>query len=383
MNTCFIFFKPTQSNESSAIVLDNKAYVIQPLKTYSVTEIYRLQQTCRKTIVVMPCEFVRLFLINLPKLAPKKAQTTLLYALEEKLAESIEHIHLTFDYLPEKAGYIVAACSLTYFQDFVEKLNHLYTYDEITLNWCALQTQEIALLNKHALFYDPPQALGSLSLELMPHYIDSLPKDHEVKFIQFTDSTYQAPPHLVHKQNEPSKLWLAQRLLSEPRLNLAHGLFQISRQTQNLRKSVYAAILLSVLWVCMLGLNHIFYWYQLKHTHQHLTQEITKRYQQLFPQDKRMIHPRYRVMQLLKTQHQISDDPFWLLLNSLSSVLPNNIQVVELRYANQTIIFSFNVKNFKKLEQIEASLKKRSLQVNQIQAVLGKNSVLAQLELKL
>ena len=55
MNTCFIFFKPTQSNESSAIVLDNKACVIQPLKTYSVTEIYRLQQTCRKTIVVMPC----------------------------------------------------------------------------------------------------------------------------------------------------------------------------------------------------------------------------------------------------------------------------------------------------------------------------------------
>ena len=44
MNTCFIFFKPTQSNESSAIVLDNKACVIQPLKTYSVTEIYRLQQ---------------------------------------------------------------------------------------------------------------------------------------------------------------------------------------------------------------------------------------------------------------------------------------------------------------------------------------------------
>lgn len=385
MAICFIFTKYLNENGCLSVCLDEQGQVTASLAQRSFTEIKSLQAN-HLTLTVIPAQQASLHRIELPWLADKKARAALPFALEDKLVQNVEHLHFAFDrHYYQNGQYLVVVMDKAFLQDLIAKLReYSLRFDLLTLDWFALQTDEIALLDDYLLANDA-HFQGALSNDLANLYLEKWLGEH--RLYSFSDSKhtdYSPAGTELKASQEPSSLWIAQRLQKTKPMNLCQGDLQHSSVYEKTRRWYQAAAALTLAWVLsILAVNGI----KLSSINKDTTEidkQIATIYHEFFPKAQQVISPKFRINQLLQSSQNSTDAAFWQLANTLAQQLGKESMTIEqFRFQNQTLIVSVAVKDFASLEGLASGLQKAQVSVRQTQAATRDGQVVGTLELSL
>ncbi|CEK10037.1 type II secretion system protein GspL [Legionella hackeliae] len=389
MVTCFLFIHHFNEDGCLSLSLDQQGQVVAPLEKRNFDEIKLLQKNCR-TVLVLSAQLFSLHSLTLPWLAEKKARAAIPFALEDKLAQNVSSLHFAFDrHYYQNGQYLIVVGDKHYLTELINKFDDLnIEFDSITLDWFALNTQEIAVLSS-CLLINEEGFQGALSPDLANFYLQKLSSSTEnYSIYTFTNSNQLLLSILnntsITTLQDNDYTWIAQRLRTQKVMNLCQGELSRGGTTTIAKRWYQAALLMSILWiVTLLGSNAIKL-YQLNRDTSAVDTQIAIIYHQFFPQAQQVISPKFRITQLLKSNQNNTDSNFWLLLNTLAKVSKNKVlDFSQIRYQNQTLLVTLTTKNFEELENLQTQLQKTNIQVRQTQASTENNKVVGTLELSL
>lgn len=378
MDTCFLFVRHLNEHGCLCLNIAETGTVNAPLMQRSFAEIRQLQQES-KTIIVESTINASLLLLELPWLPERKARIAIPYALEDKVAQSVDELHFAFDKLRYRDNhYLIAVIAKQRMNEIKTVLAEQHiSFDLITLDWFALEehhtciTEELLLINSS-------EYKGALAGELAALYLKKHPFNH---LYSFADSYISSESS--DKRTEISYGWIAQRLLATKPLNLCQGEMQHSMRADWLKKGYMLSASLAIIWLISIVLVNAINLHSLNKKNNALDQRIAVIYREFFPEAKQVISPRFRISQLLGDQTVNSQSRFWFLLTQLALVLKeNNSTPEQIRYQNNLLTITLISPDFASLERIEEQLKTRQLQVSQTQASTRDEQVFATLELK-
>lgn len=388
MQTCFLFAARLDDEHCLSVCLDESGHVIAPL-AQRTAEAFAVLQQGKKTNVVLPTACCSLHEVALPKMSEHKARSVVPYALEEQLAEPVSSLHFALMPHPNHSlSWLVAVINKQYFSDFLLRLTSLgITYDDMTLDWFALDANEACLVDQ-SLLVNHPDFYGAMGLELASFTFKRL--DPIPTLYGFTDPIPFDATHVIQPIVENVWVWLARRLQQNTFLNLCQGDFsQDTKQTLTKRWYIGVGVLLGA---CLASnvLLKIILLFILTHQNAVVDQQIAKVYREFFPDAKSVVSPRFRIEQLLKKGQSGTDAVLWRLLDQLArAIFPSgiekensDIEVIDFRYQNGAMILNVQCQDFKKLAAFEARLHALHVTVRQLAASQKKHDVFATLELK-
>jgi len=169
---------------------------------------------------------------------------------------------------------------------------------------------------------------------------------------------------------------------SVPALNLLQGSFAPSRQMQEMIPGLRpAAIMLAIWLVGSLGFN-LWEWWNLKNTHEHLRQEMTKVFRQAFPDAQVVVDPALQMQRLLgelqgKGGKSTQADAL-PLLGSIAPVMQAHPQIKlrSIQYGESRLTLDITLPDFQTMETVKNAFIARGMQVE----VVGANSTAAGIE---
>lgn len=386
MTTCFLFTQYLNEDGCLSLSLTPQGQIEAPLAQRNFAEIKALQNNA-STLVVAPVEHFSLHQVELPWLADRKARAAIPYALEDKLAQNVDTLHFAFDKAYyQNNRYLVVVSDKSYLQELIATLDaKQINFDFLTLDWFALNNNEIALM-ANSLLVNNEIFQGSLSSDLAPFYFGKWAGDHVISTFSDSDKT-QLPPteaQIVENQ-EASYLWLAKRLQKAKIINLCQGQFQHGTGHAKTRYWFQAAAGMTLLWLLsILAVNAIKLYFINKDTAA-VDAKIAVIYREFFPQARQVISPKFRISQLIKSNQNNASSTFWLLLDKLATILKqnNSITIEQLRFQNQTLMVTLASKNFEDLDDLQTRLHQNQVKVKQTQASKQDELVVSTLELTL
>ncbi|CAM4397298.1 MAG: hypothetical protein LEGION0403_FIIPPAGN_00820 [Legionella sp.] len=378
MDTLFLFTKHLNDKGCLCLKLDADGVTHTPPAQRSFTEIQTLQPDC-STVVIESCANASLLTIELPWLPDRKARIAIPYALEDKLAQSLDELHFAFDKARyQNNHYLITAISkqrMHYIMSLLTEKNIEFT--AITLDWFALESGELCISERDVLV-NADDFRGELSGDLADSYI----KKHPLyRPLLFTDSLISVELE-TEKKPETSYEWIAKRTLNAKLMNLCQGEMQHGSKSDWIKKGYQLAGALFCFWlVSLILVNAINLYFVNKQTTQ-IDQQIAEIYHGFFPDAKQVISPKFRIMQLLKSNNNEGQTRFWFLLNQFSKVMDSEQFTLEqFRYQNKILSVTLISPDFAKLEKLENQLKQSQLNVKQTQASTHEQQVVATLEL--
>ncbi|WP_133135577.1 type II secretion system protein GspL [Legionella rowbothamii] len=378
MDTLFLFTMHINDEGCLCLKLDAEGVTNTPPAQRSFAEIQTLQQDCG-TIVIESCANASLLTLELPWLPDRKARVAIPYALEDKLAQSVDELHFAFDKARyQNNHYLITAISkqrMHYIMSLLTEKNIEFT--AITLDWFALEPEELCI-SERDLLVNSDDFRGELSGDLADIYI----KKHPLYTpLVFTDSLIKVELDAKERQ-ETSYEWIAKRILNAKLMNLCQGDMQHGSKSDWIKKGYQLAGALFCFWlVSLILVNAINLYFVNKQTAQ-IDKQIAEIYHGFFPDSKQVISPKFRIMQLLKNNNNEGQTRFWFLLNQFSKVMDSKQFTLEqFRYQNKTLSVTLISPDFAKLEKLENQLKQSQLNVKQTQASTHEQQVVATLEL--
>jgi general secretion pathway protein L len=317
--------------------------------------------------------------LDLPWLPERKARAAIPYALEDKVAQSVEDLHFAFD----KARYqnnrylitVMAKQRLKYLMQIMDA--HFIDFDTITVDWFALDEGQLCISNTNLLIHKE-YFKGALSGSLAHTYLKQHPLDRPIAF----ENNQLNLDSETEKKDELSYTWLARNLLTSKPLNLCQADMQHGGSADWLKKGYKLAAALCGIWLVSILLVNAFTLHSLNKKTDHIDQQIEVIYRQFFPDAKHVISPKFRISQLLSSTTEESQTRFWFLIDEFAKKMNKSlIKLEQLRYQNKTLSVTVVSPDFIHLEQLENNLKGAQLKVNQTQASTQDQQVIATLEL--
>lgn len=368
MGTCFLFAQHFTDESCLSLRINEQGHIDAPLEQRSFDELRALQNNAR-TVVVLPTEHSSLHQVELPWLSESKARAALPYALEEQVAQSVTTVHIAFDHEHyQNKQYLVVVIDRLFLQQLMDRFdNALLVFDTITLDWFALNSDEVvmsetSLLVKDNAFY------GALSTE--PAHLFLTRRLSSSPLLSFKDSTPALQSFPLCQVIEGSFYeWTAQRLLTTKPMNLCQGdLRHHTKQEKNGRWYQVIAVLAGVWLVSIFVVNAIVSHY-LTGKISDIDQKIALIYREFFPQAHQVISPVFRVKQLLKEGRSGQDSTLWQLENTLATAMTQGEFTIEqLRYQNKILAVTLIAKDFAALDGLQLRLQKAGVKVTQAQA---------------
>jgi len=378
MDTCFLFVKHLDDKGCFSLKLNEDGELVSPPKQRTFEEILNLQHESR-TFIVESCDNATIIELELPWLAERKARVAIPYALEDKLAQSVDELHFSFDKQRyQNNHYLVFVISKNRMHHLLNQLaEHRIDFDLITLDWFALAPQEMCV-SELSLLVNHDEFKGALSGELALNYLS---KHLLNQPLMFQDSQIVTDLSLS-KNEEYSFTWIARALQHTKPLNLCQGEMQHGNNTEWINKGYKLVAVLACLWiVSILGVNALKLHSINKQTAQ-IDQEIALVYREFFPEAKQVISPKFRIKKLLAENTSENQNHFWFVLNQFAKAAGTSPPTIEhLRYQNKILSVTLVINDFTTLEKLEDQLKKLQLKVKQTQASTHDQHVVATLEL--
>ncbi len=377
MNTCFLFTEYLNESGCLCLKLNAEGEVLVPPSRLDFKDI-KIAQEASNTILVESASQVTFLNLELPWLADRKARTAIPYALEDKLAQSIEELHFAFDKQYYKNNHylitVIAKHRLLYLVQIME--DNQIEFEMITVDWFALKEQEICISGAQVLINEE-DFKGALSDSLALIYFKQHP---HLKPLLFEDSKLELNND-IQKAEEHSAVWIARRLLKNKPLNLCQGTMQHGSASDWIKKGYVLCAISCVIWLAsLLAVNGIIL-YSLNKQTTEIDQKINVIYRQFFPEAKQVISPKFRISQLLKLNQNNNQTRFWFLVNEFAKTMKNSdISVEQMQYQNKTLSVTVQSPDFMTLQKLETLLKQQ-VKVNQTQASTHKQQVIATLEL--
>lgn len=378
MNIFFLFTKHLNESGCFCLKINGEGTIIVPPASRDFAEIKTLQNNC-KTLVIESSMHANLLELELSWLPERKARTAIPFALEDKLAQSVDELHFAFDktrYQHNK--YLITVISKQRVRYIMLMLNeHDIEFSSITLDWFALDSQQLCI-SEDTLLINTDHFKGALSGELAHIYLKNHPEQQP---LVFTDSQITLNPSLPQNQ-EFSYLWIAQKILKSTIMNICQGEMQRENKADLLKKGYQLTAILFGVWLLSLVLVNAINLHLLNKETQKIDEQIAVIYHEFFPGAKQVISPKFRVMQLLKNNSTENQNRFWFLLNQFAKVMKTDgFDLEQLRYQNNTLSVTIDSPDFANLEELENQLKKLKLKVKQTQASTQEQQVVATLEL--
>lgn len=378
MNTFFLFTSHLNDEGCFCLKLDADGTINVPPAQRSFSEIQIMQKECN-TLVIETCIHASLLDLELPWLPDRKARVAIPFALEDKLAQSVDELHFAFDKARYKNNaYLIAVIGKQRMHSIMQLLaEKKIVFTAITLDWFALNSEELCV-SENTLLVNTPDFKGALSGDLAETYIKNHPLSEPLLFSDsqlFNKST-------ASKHHETSYVWIARRILKTKLLNLCQGEIHYGTQTDLIKKGYYLATALFGFWLLSLILVNSLNLYFVNKKTAKTDQQIAVIYKDFFPDAKQVISPKFRISQLLKSDNSEEQARFWFLLNQFSKAMnTKQFTVEQLHYQNKTLSIMLTSSDFASLEQLEQQLKKSQLKVKQTQASTHEQQVVATLEL--
>lgn len=369
MTICFLFIQSLSDEGCLSLRLNQQGQLDAPLAHRGFAEIKALQSNA-KTYLIAPVERFSLHQIELPKLTEQKARAAIPFALEDRLAQNVEHLHFAFDNNHYHNGkYLVAVGDKHYLKELITRFDqHEINFDRLTLDWFALSPHETAVTDTVLLVNDE-RFQGALSADLRAFYLNE--RSSQPIFHCFSNSERSLLDSMeVQTIDHPESFyeWLALRLLNHKSINLCQGELQHGSSQTKTRRLYQAALGMSLLWLLSIIVVNGAKIYSLNHDLARVDEKIGVIYREFFPQAQQVISPKFRISQLLKS-NQTSDLTFWTLLDKLTkTVKMSSVMVEQLRFQNQTLIVTLATKNFASLELFQTALQNDKVKVKQTQA---------------
>lgn len=379
MDHCFLFTKHLNDNGCFCLTVSSDGTLIASPEQRSFAEIKSLQKECTTTIVETTVNATLLDL-ELPWLPERKARIAIPYALEDKVAQSVEELHFAFDKLRYQHNhYLITAIDkqrITYLMRLFDEQE--IDFDELTLDWFALSPHELCV-SESILLINNDDFKGALSGELAVSYIKK--NSLLTPPLLFADSQILLENSFI-KNEGTSYHWIAQKLLKTKPMNLCQGEMLHGSAAGWLTKGYQLAGALCVIWLLSILIVNALSLHFLNKKTAEIDQQIASIYHEFFPEAKQVISPKFRISQLLGSSNADSQSYFWHLLNQFAKGMNGSqITVEELRYQNKTLVVTLISNDFASLEQIENKLRKLQLNVKQTQASTRDQHVFATLEL--
>lgn len=385
MATCFLFTQHLNDEGCLSLKLDQQGQVEESLAHRSFEQIKTMQANCQTYIVTAAGRF-SFHKLALPWLADKKARAAIPFALEDKLAQNFDTLHFAFDANHYQNGeYLVIVADKKYLEELITRFDSQgLKFDLLTIDWFALNTNELAVLESSILVNDELYQ-GALSPDLRSFYFKKWTEGRTVYSFTDSDKTeLNLAVKAITEIPESSYLWLGQRLQKTRPMNLCQGELQ-HRGTKDKTKLLYrAAVGMCLIWLFSVITINAIKLYLLDKDTDTVDAQIAVIYREFFPKANQIINPKFRIAQLLKTNEHGADANFWILLNKLATTLQGNPASLEqLRYQNQTLTLTLATKNFESLENIQIKLQQNKVKVKQTQASTKDEQVVGTLELTL
>ena len=379
MDHCFLFTKHLDDSGCFCLKISQEGELIAPPAQRTFAEIKTLQKECN-TLVVETTTSSSILELELPWLPERKARIAIPYALEDKVAQSLEELHFAFDKLRyQNNRYVIAVISKQRIQYLMHLLDeHDMEFDLITLDWFALSPQELCI-SESVLLINNDDFKGALSDELARSYIKKHPLN-EPHIFQDSEITVD---NSLPKDKDFSYTWIAQKILKTKPMNLCQGdMLHGNASAGWIQKGYQLAGLLCGIWLLSLLLVNALSLHFLNKKTESIDRQISAIYHEFFPEAKQVISPKFRISQLLGSNVSDTQTHFWFLLNQFAKVMnENQMTLEELRYQNKTLSVTLISSDFAGLEDIENKLKKLQLKVKQTQASTRDQHVVATLEL--
>ncbi|GGI85336.1 type II secretion system protein GspL [Legionella impletisoli] len=382
MNTCFLFIHHSDEEKYLSLTVTSQGHISAPLTFRTSEEVKQLQSGGAVTMVVLPSKLCSMHEVPLPWLGERKARAAIPYALEEQLAQSVTSLHFAFDRQHYKHNtYLVAVMDKEYLASIIDRLDFSgIEFDQITLDWFALQEGEHCVTEDTLLIYDKAFK-GALSIELSDIYLADNP---EIELLVFNDSASLSTENPTKSVSKTAKQWIATRLLNAKTIDLCQGEFQRGGKHDTTRFWYVATAGLLGMFVLSFFIINLTKVLVLNNKIELLDQEIEIIYKEFFPEAKQVISPRFRIEQSLKISRAGQEsETFWMLLKTLGETYdPQTITIQQLLFQNQTLIVALSSKDFQALESLQQALQQSNIKVNQTQASSKEGQVMATLELK-
>ena len=378
MDYCFLFSKHLDDSGCFCLKISQEGVLIAAPAQRNFAEIKTLQKECA-TLIIETAASSSILTLELPWLPERKARVAIPYALEDKVAQSVEELHFAFDKLRyQNNQYVIVVISKQRIQYLMHFLGEQeIEFDQITLDWFALSPQELCI-SESVLLINNDDFKGALSGELARSYIKKHPLNEP---LVFQDSEISIDDSLP-KSQDFSYTWIAQKILKSKPMNLCQGEMLHGNTSDWIQKGYQLAGALCGLWLLSLLLVNALSLHFLNKKTDHIDQQIAAIYHEFFPEAKQVISPKFRISQLLGTNGSDAQTHFWFLLNQFAKVMNDNqMTIEELRYQNKTLSVTLISSDFASLEDIENKLKKLQLKVKQTQASTRDQHVVATLEL--
>lgn len=378
MDTCFLFTQYLDTNGCFCLKITSNGELSATPAQRSFAEIKKIQAESA-TFIVETTTRATLIDLELPWLPDRKARVAIPYALEDKLAQSVEELHFAFDKLRYyDKHYLITVIDKQRIKSLMQTLDeHGIEFESVTLDWFALEPQDI-IVSDATLLINNDDFKGALSGELALSYI----KNHPLNEVIFFQDSKIIPDTSIIKNSLDSYTWIAQKLLKTKPVNLCQGEMLHGNTSDWIKKGYQLAGILCGIWLISILLVNAITLHSLNKQTDTIDKQIEVIYHEFFPDAKQVISPKFRISQLLGTNSADSQTRFWFLLNQFSKVMKDNeIAIEQLRFQNKTLSVTLVSNDFASLENLENKLKQSQLNVKQTQASTRDQHVVATLEL--
>jgi general secretion pathway protein L len=378
MDHFFLFTKHLDDNGCFCLKISQEGELITPPAQRNFEEIKDLQKEC-STLVIETTTSASILTLELPWLPERKARIAIPFALEDKVAQSIEELHFSYDKLRyQNNQYLIVVTS----KERIHYLMNILTekdisFDLITLDWFAISPQELCI-SESTLLVNNDDFQGALSGEIALSYIKKHPLEQP---LTFKDSEI-AVDSTIPKNEDYSYTWIAKKIKQIKPLNLCQGEMTHGDTFSWIKKGYQLAGILCGVWLLsLLIVNAISLYFINKKTEQ-IDKQIAIIYHEFFPEAKQVISPQFRISQLLNNNTADSQARFWYLLDQFAKTMKDSkMSIEQIRFQNKTLLVTLMSSDFASLEELENKLKKIPLKVKQTQASTQAQNVVATLEL--
>lgn len=389
MYTCYLFADKFDDENCLSIRLADSGEVINSLEIRTLDEFRVLQQNS-KTVIVLSSELVSIYSVDAPVLSSSKARPAISYALEEKLADNVAHLHFSFDKNHYFSGkYLVVVVEKNVIFTLQNRLDNLQIeYNEIVCDWFALDYGESCVISNRYVVNDA-NFQGALDLDLFEIYLKSQTSFSHIKI--FNDSPVLPHSEKFSKIDNDSYIWLAQKLQQQNPINLCQGEFAHNTNTDVSRKYLKIACIIGLGWLSIILTSYIIKALILNHEISVYDKKIAALYRKFFPDAKQVINPKFRITQILQKNQVGINSPFWQVLAKFSDVIEGvmhgdkdngeTVTIEKIIMQNNKLIVNVICQNFDILEKIEMGLKTKQINLHKSGVVTKNSKVLATLEL--
>lgn len=364
--------------------LESDGFVASALEHRTFDEIKRMQLGSH-TIVVLSSAMSGLYEVELPWLGYNKARAAIPFALEEQLAQKLPTLHFAFDRAHHQHNrYLVVVVDKAYVANIIARLDELdIRFNEITLDWFALQAGEVCL-TPSGLLARTEAYQGALSSSLAETFLHKITNPTMV--MSFTDSLAAQNNASFTVIDQAFYLWVARRLQEASRINLCQGDLSHGLPNEGVsRRWAMVCGALAGLWlISVLGINLVNL-IRLNHQLNLIDKDTAVVYRKFFPDAQQVISPRFRINQLLNTGGASQGAlVLWQLLDKLDNAVdPSGLTVERVDFKNKVLSVALKARDFTVLDELGSRLKKAQVKVAQTQASSHKHDVTATMELRL